>query len=138
MKKAKVLAIDYGTKRVGLASGNFSLKIASPKGILQNKGKNLFLEIIDFCREWEVDLIVVGLPLNMREDQEENEMIRNVNYFVKKLKENLEETDDLKEIEIELFDERLSSFEADSLKGDAQHKDDFAAQVILQRYFDQV
>lgn len=134
----KVLALDYGKKRIGLASGDTETKISFPQSIIENKGGDFVIsEIIKFCEEWSVGLIVVGLPLNMDNDEEDNEMMKEVRFFVKKLKDSIE-------VNVELFDERLSSFEAEEImradgkntKDQKEHKDAFAAQIILQRYFD--
>ena len=136
----KVLALDYGKKRIGFASGDLENRVAIPKGIFENKGiKHVIPEIESFCDEWEIGLIIVGLPLNMDKEELENEMVQEVRYFVGKLREVFE-------IDIELFDERLSSYEADGLikasggssRDNKMHRDAYAAQVILQRYFDSV
>ena len=133
MERRNILALDYGKKRMGLATGDLQNKIAFPKCLIANKGIDFVLAKLDaFCEEWEVGRIVVGLPLNM-DSSSNNEMVQNVKLFVADLRNHF--TD----IDIELFDERLSSFEADSLmkdSGDTGNRDAYAAQVILQRYFD--
>ncbi len=132
MKKGKVLAIDYGTKRVGIATGDLELKMAFPRTIIKNKG-DLFHDILDFVNELDVKLIVIGLPLNMEEGHKENPIMKDVVKLVEKLeKEGLQ---------VETVDERLSSFEAEGLtkppkKGYNRRLDAHAAQIILQRYFD--
>jgi len=137
----KVLALDYGTKRVGVATGEADFRIAFPRAVIENKGvEGLIEEINRLCEELEVDTIVVGLPLNMDEEHEENEMMQEVRYFVKELREKVEG------IDVELFDERLSTFEGKDLMRDAKNKsgkeelgrDAYAAQVILQRFFDKL
>lgn len=128
------LAIDYGLKRIGLASGASGGKIAFPRGIILNKGMKYVLgELAGICKEHEIDVIVLGLPLNMDHEDEMNEMTNNVRYFGNKLKEGLPD------VELEYFDERLSSHEAGDLmkrEGVVGHKDEYAAMVILQRFFD--
>ncbi|MFA7685973.1 MAG: Holliday junction resolvase RuvX [Candidatus Gracilibacteria bacterium] len=146
MQKGKVLALDYGKSRIGLASGDLTLKIASPREVIDGKNVDFAVsKILDFCKKWEVKIIVVGLPLNMDESKK-SEMVKNVNYFVGKIKKGLEDSKniDLKEIEVVLFDERLSSFEADGLMHSAgkeakdrrEYRDSYAACIILQRFFD--
>ncbi len=64
MKKGKVLAIDYGSKRIGIATGDLELKMAFPRDIIKNKG-GILKEILDLVNELDVKLIVIGFPLNM-------------------------------------------------------------------------
>jgi putative Holliday junction resolvase len=136
--KGKVLAIDYGSKRVGIATGDAEFGIAFPRGVLENKGVPILIaEIKKLCDELEVDLVVVGLPLNMEREHEINKITNDVRYFVKELREALEG------IEVELFDERLSTFEGKELMEDIKKRsakaklgrDAYAAQIILQRFF---
>jgi putative Holliday junction resolvase len=146
MQKGKVLALDYGKSRIGLASGDLSLKIASPRDVIAGKNVDFAIsKILDFCKEWEVKLIVVGLPLNMDESSN-SAMVKNVEHFVGKLKEALKsvKNEEIQDIEVTLFDERLSSFEADGLMRSAgkkdkdrrEYRDSYAACIILQRFFD--
>ena len=137
----KVLALDYGKKRVGVASGDADFRIAFPRAVIENKGLDkLVVEVKELCVELEVDTVVVGLPLNMDREEEDNEMMQEVRYFVKELRNVLGD------INVEFFDERLSSFEAKDLLDDANEKagkeklgkDAYAAQVILQRFFDKL
>ncbi|MBU1152136.1 Holliday junction resolvase RuvX [Patescibacteria group bacterium] len=128
------LALDYGLKRIGLASGASGGKMAFARGIIENKGFRFVLsELGKICDKYEIDVIIIGLPLNMDNEDEINEMTKNVRHFGTKLK------DELEGVEIKYFDERLSSHEADDLMKDAGnigHRDEYAAMVILQRYFD--
>jgi len=125
--KGKVLALDYGTKHVGVASGNFELGIAFPRDVIDNKGQDsLVLEILKLVGDLEVLKIVVGLPLSEGED--ENPIMAEVRSFVEKLKAS--------GLDVEFIDERYSSFEAANKFGRAKKDDAQAAQVILQRYFD--
>ncbi|MBI5753818.1 Holliday junction resolvase RuvX [Candidatus Peregrinibacteria bacterium] len=134
MEKGKVLALDYGKKRIGFASGDLEIGIAFPRMVLENKGIDFVLaKIRDICRDLEVKVIVVGLPLSMQEDQRENMILKDVKAFVEKLKEVFND------LEVVLFDERLSSFEAEELMREYKMDgpdDDLAAQIILQRFFD--
>ncbi len=125
--KGKVLALDYGSKRIGVASGDLEHGIAFPRDIIENKG-DIFGKILSLCEELDVVLVVVGLPLSMEQQQEENPLMREVSSFVEKLR--------ARGLEVALLDERLSSFEASQKIGRKQGVDAQAAQVILQRYFD--
>lgn len=135
----KVLAIDYGKKRVGIASGDTNFKIAFPRAVLQNRGNDSLIEDIKkICDEMGVSMIVVGLPLNMEEEYPSNEILDDVEIFVDELK------DTLKDVKVVLFDERLSTFEGKALMKDIKNiggkqtldDDAYAAQIILQRFFE--
>ncbi len=137
----KVIAIDYGTKRIGIASGDTDFKIAFPKKVILNKGlEELAREIEGYVLDADTTLIIIGLPLNMEKIHKENEIMREVI----KLKDLL--TKLLKSVKVVLLDERLSSFEADQILEDIKLKsgesgigrDAYAAQIILQRYFDKI
>ena len=125
--------MDYGKRRIGVASGDFEIGIAFPRTIIENKSSDFVIgEISKLCKELDVKVIVVGLPLAMKDDQRENRIMKNVEIFVEKLHILF------KDIQIELLDERLSSFEAEKLMGEYDMKgpdDLYAAQIILQRFF---
>lgn len=134
MKKGKVLSLDYGTRRIGIATGDFEHRIAFPREIIENK--NAVARIVKFCDELDVKVIVVGLPLNMRDEHRENPVMKDLKKFINELKNALADNEG---IDVEFLDERLSSFEARELIGDLEKRvDAHAAQIILQRYFDKL
>lgn len=141
MKKGRVLAIDYGSKKVGIATGDFENRIASPKAVIRNEGiKKLLVEILAFIEEYGVKFVIVGLPLNVEDGHIENRIMTDVRYFVSKLRAVSEG-----EFEVVLEDERLSSFEAGQLMDELETqgleklgKDAYSAQIILQRFFDRM
>lgn len=61
----RILAIDFGRKRVGLAMTDPSGTVASPVAAIERKGKEWWDRLTDFIREQQVVEIVVGLPKNM-------------------------------------------------------------------------
>lgn len=136
LQKGKVLAIDYGKKRIGVASGDIEMGIAFPRVVIQNKSLPYVLgEISKMCKDLDVKMMVIGLPLSMQEDQRENRIMKDVKTFVDTL------TATFKDVEIALFDERLSSFEAEQLMSEykIEGPDDlYAAQIILQRFFNKM
>jgi len=141
MDTGKVLALDYGKKRVGVATGDLDLKVAFPRMVVENRGEDYLINrISELVTDLGVKIIVLGLPLNMDREDETNEMTDEVRYFASRLRESFPD------LKIELFDERLSSFEAGELKGSLNMtaeknilgKDAYAAQIILQRFFDKL
>ncbi|MBD3330078.1 Holliday junction resolvase RuvX [Candidatus Peregrinibacteria bacterium] len=138
----RILALDYGTKRIGLAIGDTENRIASPHGIIENRGLEfVILRILEFCEDWGIKKIILGLPLNM-DDSSDNEMMTIVRHFLSKLRDKIKRED--KDISVELFDERLTSFEAkkliseypDAYKHPRARKDEISAQILLSRFFD--
>ncbi len=136
-KNGSLLAIDVGTKRLGIAKSDETRFIATPKLIINRQG-NLkdFTKIAELIEEYKTVAIVIGYPINM--DGKNIEMTE----FAQNFAENLDKFLDDK-FPIFLFEERLSSFEARNFgysKISRKHKnkfiDDIAASVILQHFLD--
>jgi putative Holliday junction resolvase len=131
------LGIDYGTRRIGLALSDHRGKIASPAATIRASG-SLAADaqaILDWASANEAGTIVVGLPLNM--DGSEGAQAQ----LCKELAYNLTIAGGPA---VELWDERLTSLEAEQLMTAAGVKparrrrlrDALAAQVILQSFLD--
>lgn len=83
---ANVLAIDYGTKRIGLAIADEKLKIPLPlKPIIEKNQQQVLEKIANLCREKNVFQIVIGLPLSF--EFEETSMCQEIKAFGEKLKQ---------------------------------------------------
>jgi len=132
----RILGIDYGHKRLGLALSDEGETLASPLPVYQRRDTtkdHAFLA--QLVEEKEVSQIVVGLPRNM--DGSLGEMAKQVLAFVETLKEK-------NDLPIDTFDERLSSIEAErvliqadlSRKRRKTLKDSLAAVLILQGYLE--
>lgn len=140
MSKGKAVCIDYGRKRIGVATGSLEMKMAFPKEVFENKGiEKVVSRVLELVSELNATLVVLGYPLSMEEGQR-NLMMKEVEKLYEVLKDFLP-----KDIEVVLFDERLSSFEAQDVFKDLREKgivnrgtadDSYAAQITLQRYFD--
>jgi putative Holliday junction resolvase len=129
----RVLAIDYGEKRVGLALSDLMQIIGSPFKTIQNNPE-LIAEIQSIIKEKEVGCVIVGLPKGMKGQMTaQTERVLN---FVDKLKEI--------NIKVELIDERLSSVSAAKALVEQGIKtghnkgliDQTAAAIFLQQYLD--
>ena len=133
----RILGIDYGEKRVGLA-------ISSPVGFIAQglptieriDGTDYLEDLADVINEKEVEEIVVGLPKNMNGSIGEKAEVVLVLVETLKSKFNLP---------VHTFDERLTTVRANramagakmSKKGKKKRVDMIAAQFILQAYLDQ-
>jgi putative Holliday junction resolvase len=106
----RYLAIDYGTKRTGLAICDPAETIVSPLAVLEGQ-KELLKKIADVVKANGVEAIVLGLPLNM--DDSEGSQAKLVLNFADQLKEHLDTCLTTVKIPIHFQDERLSSFGAE-------------------------
>jgi len=98
----RYLAIDYGTKRTGLAICDAAETIASPLAVLHGQ-KGLLNKIADIVETENAEAVVLGLPLNMTGS--ESSQTKLVRKFAEQLKKHLS-------VPVHLQDERLSSFGA--------------------------
>ena len=97
----KVLALDYGSARTGVAVSDPSGVIARPLTVVERVGKKQGAErLLALIAEEQPEQIVVGLPLTMR--GERGEQARETEAFVERLREAVT-------VPIELYDERLTT-----------------------------
>jgi len=132
----RLLAIDYGKKRTGIAVSDPLQIIAN--GLTTVKTSEIFDFLSNYLQKEEVSAIVVGLPKQMSGEMSEN--MQRVEVFVNKLKQIYSS------IPIEYFDERFSSKMAHQAmidgglkKKDRQNKalvDEISATIILQGYME--
>jgi len=127
-----LLAFDYGTRNIGVALGQtLTASARELKGLKARDGVPEWSEIDKLLKEWQPDLLLVGLPLNM--DDSESELSVRARKFANRLHGRFG-------LPVELVDERLSSFEA---KGEVMNRggsrdyknhpvDSIAARLILE------
>jgi putative Holliday junction resolvase len=97
----KVLALDYGSARTGVAVSDPTGTLARPVGVVANvNGSAGFEEVVALVLAEEPDLVVVGLPLTLR--GEHGLQARETTGFVERLRERIEPR-------VELWDERFTS-----------------------------
>ncbi|MDP6544233.1 MAG: Holliday junction resolvase RuvX [Phycisphaerae bacterium] len=128
------LGIDHGNKRIGVAVGDTSSGIAAPLTILDGAEdfNRIAEQIVQIADEHDAPGAVVGWPLNM--DDTEGPQGKIARDFAAELAEHTD-------LDVRLWDERLSSFQADqALAGTFTRKqkkarqDAIAAAVILQDF----
>lgn len=122
-----ILAIDYGSKRLGLAWTDTALGVILPYGLveqtlLHEKTK----EVAGLLKSERIHKVVVGYPVGL--DGKENANTERVKKFVFELQK-------LTDLPIEYFDERFTSFGADNM-GEGVSRDERAAMLILQGFLD--
>ena len=125
MELMKILGIDYGEKRIGLAVSDETLTLARELMILSPK--EFWQQISAIISENQITKIVLGWPLNM--SGEMTDKTREVESFKLKIQDETK-------LPVEVIDERLSSQMAQSISGQKKDLDSLAAQILLQNYLD--
>jgi len=135
----RILGVDYGERRIGVAVSDPTGTIASPVGALTRRaGKRPpWAELERLVREHEIEEIVVGLPLNLAGD--EGDWCREVRAFGERLAARTG-------LVVHWIDERMSSVEAERAvrssglrRGQREEKervDAAAAAIILRSYLE--
>ncbi len=131
---ARILAIDYGTRRFGLALSDPLASIALPLEVVEGE-EALYSFLDDLLEEKEVELLVLGLPRNMNGSL--GPKAKEVLKFKDRLAARIHRP-------IELWDERLTTVEAEevlragglSLKKRREKVDKVAAQILLKSFLD--
>ncbi len=132
----RILALDYGRKRIGLALSDELRLTARPlTTLLRTNRRSDLRRLREICRKHGVARILVGHPLHMT--GEAGPMAEEAALFAARLQKDLG-------IEVELVDERLTSWEAAQtmaeVKSSSRRKrapiDDVAAAVLLRDYLE--
>jgi putative pre-16S rRNA nuclease len=146
-KPVRVLALDYGRARIGLAIGNTETGLAQPLGTLDRINRNEDMRRLrELVREHGVQQIVVGLPLRL--DGTRGEMAEEAARFGQRVHKQFG-------LPVEMVDERLTSWEAERMLEEHQGRtihtasskkrkkenektgvDAMAAALILKEYLD--
>jgi putative Holliday junction resolvase len=118
----KILALDYGSARTGVAVSDPTGTVARPVGIVEQAATEAGLALlVELVREHEPERVVVGLPLTM--SGERGEQAQETEQFVLLLRETLP-------VPVESFDERFTTDLAEQ-GGEARHPTDARAAAHL-------
>lgn len=136
----KLIALDVGEKRIGVAKADTSVKIAIPVGMIPVNGGEISA-ISRLCKVQNIDIIVVGMPRNLQGQlTAQSDYVKN---FVKNLNKTLVlDKPNNKTIRIYFQDESLTSVQAkQNLKNRPVNKksgdiDSEAATIILQDFLE--
>lgn len=136
MEKPRILALDIGSKRTGVALSDELRLISSPLTTVEAKNKKEWAQkIIDIVEESEAGSVLVGVPLNQH--GEEGADAKKAKEFIALLRERLS-------VPVIEWDERFTTVQAENLLVTAdvsrmkrkQVIDKVAAAIILQSYLD--
>tara|TARA_Y100001970_G_scaffold93306_1_gene117623 strand:+ start:5786 stop:6235 length:450 start_codon:yes stop_codon:yes gene_type:complete len=133
----RVLGIDIGSKKIGIAISNQEMTLATPLTVVHRSSQKSedHKTIKSIAHEWEVELLVVGMPLSL--DGSLGAAAENVLQEIKHLERNTG-------IPVDTFDERFTTTSAKQILHDQgvsekEQKnviDQVAASIILQAWLD--
>jgi putative Holliday junction resolvase len=105
--RAKILALDYGRKKIGLALADAEARIAEPVDTVERINRNEDMRRLrEFAREQGVKRIVIGLPLRL--DGAAGEMAEEARSFAERVRKQIG-------LPVEMVDERLTSWQAEQV-----------------------
>jgi putative Holliday junction resolvase len=128
----RMLGVDYGSARVGLALGDTESRIATPWSVVPNEGTLAVLgRIHEIVERDRVEAIVIGVPHPLSDAKGENAQVREIRTFieaVRGLNLPIHEED-------ETMTSRLAARQVQE-SGEKGKRDDLAAAAILQSWLD--
>ena len=131
-KTRKILALDMGKKKIGLAISDPNHKIVNPLEVLK-KDKNYLDNLLLIITEFNIGGILIGLPITNSDKNKMCQMVRDLG------------VNNNNDIPIFFWDESYTSFEAEDITKDFfknskeqnRHIDKFAAKLILDDFFNE-
>ena len=117
------LAFDFGTRRVGVATGNTLTRSASPLKTIAAEGDARFAAIATLIKEWQPDSLVVGVPFHP--DGAPHDNTERARRFARQLHGRFS-------LQVHEVDERYSTTEA--LSSGARDADAASACIILEQF----
>ncbi len=132
----KIVALDMGEKRIGVAISSENSVVFPLQTILRKNLEQDFQSVLELIQEYSLEKLVVGFPYHM--NGAESSQSKKIRSFVESLKSFLKNKNI--DIPIEFADERLTSWEArEKLSGKKAKKnkeaiDAMAASLILEDY----
>ena len=132
----RVLAIDYGTKRVGVAVTDMLQMIASPLDTIHPQ--HILEFIVQYCENEDVDIVVVGEPKTLRNEKAIVE--QHIKGFIRNLQKQLPELTIKREDERFTskiaFQSMIDSGMSKKKRGQKEIVDQVSATLILQSYLE--
>ena len=129
----KLIGIDYGKSRIGVASGQMITKTATPLAtIIAKNGRPNWQELDAIIAKWHPNAIIIGLPIDTKD--EETQMTKDARAFASVIEDRYHKS-------VHLINEAFSTREARWRLEEAQNKsnrhlkvDAYAACVILETW----
>ncbi|KAA0205755.1 Holliday junction resolvase RuvX [Candidatus Uhrbacteria bacterium] len=128
----RLLGLDYGSSRIGVALGDDVTKVATPWNVIVNEDmEDVFLRLHELAAREGAERIVVGIPRPLADQARETAQAKEIRQFIQRLR--------LDGFDVVEQNETLTSkIAADQVKemGGRGKRDDLAAAAILQAYLD--
>ncbi|WP_040197887.1 Holliday junction resolvase RuvX [Candidatus Soleaferrea massiliensis] len=130
----KIMAVDLGDARTGLAACDRTEFLASPLGVIHDRNfESVVQKVANAVQEYEIKTVVVGYPKNMNNSVGERAL--KCEEFAEKLKEKVD-------VPVELWDERCTTVSAHGILNETNTRgqkrknvvDEVAAVLILESY----
>ena len=122
----RILALDFGTKRIGVAVSDETKTISQPKPYILNQERN---ELLEFIASFEIEKILLGLPTALSGNETES---------TKKTRDFLVWLEAKTHLPVELIDERLTTQEILRTETNRELVDSLVAQKMLERYLEKL
>ena len=137
MSSRSIMGFDYGTKSIGVAIGQELSGTAQPlRAIKANDGIPNWDDIDKLLKEWQPDLLVVGLPLNM--DGTEQEITVRARKFGNRLHGRFGKQVEFKDERLTTTDARARLFEGGGYRAlEKGSVDGVSAQLILEAWMEE-
>jgi len=137
MSLFRIMGIDYGEVRVGIALSDPLQIISRPYKVLANSADSLFTELNEIIKSEDVGRIVLGLPLNL--EGKDSQKTLEVRKFAEELQKKVP-------VPVEFYDERFTTAEANevlknmgkNIKESREVIDKIAASLILKSYLENI
>lgn len=132
---SRVIGLDPGSKRIGVALSDATGTIASPHTVIDRSGEDVAARLRTLCAEYEVERIVVGLPLHL--SGREGPAVEEARALAELAREATG-------LPLDMHDERFTTVTAENVLVEAgvrrrkrrEIRDMVAATVLLQSYLD--
>lgn len=126
----RILGIDYGDKKIGLAFGESETGVALPLEVIRNEGARTILDLSARIKNEDFEKIVVGVPLATG-GHHGPEQLEKTRKFIEKIKAA---------VSVPVFEEDESYTTSESIRlqreeGAVAEEDALAAMLILEQYF---
>lgn len=130
----RILGLDYGSARIGVALGDAITKVATPWSVISNESfEDVVVRLRELVKRESVEKLVVGVPRPLADQTRETDQAKEIKSFIDRLRGE--------GFIVEEENETLTSkIAADQVKemGERGKRDDLAAAAILQQYLDRL